>query len=267
MPGVVATVLREEWPLITSGATVALFVTFGKEWFTHLGSPVWFAVLLGWLFGAILISAFAVVRHADGLAEQLGEPRGTLVLTLSMSGMEMLMIAAVMYAGPAESSLARDTMLAIVMIVLNGLVGACLALGALRYHEQSYNLYGANAFLAVIIPMAVPGLVLPSFTARRPVRPSLPCRPRSSSSCPSGYTWSSWGSRLCVIVTTSSRLRRTMRHRRARMRCIRCRTMVRSCWRTRYRSFCWPSRLPCPSITRRTCSGHPRHSEACWWRC
>jgi hypothetical protein len=56
--------------------------------------------------------------------------------------------ATVMYAGRGESSLARDTMLAIVMLVLNGLVGACLLLGGLRYHEQTYNIYCANAFLA-----------------------------------------------------------------------------------------------------------------------
>jgi Ca2+:H+ antiporter len=59
-----------------------------------------------------------------------------------------MMITGVMYAGSGESSLARDTMLAIVMLVLNGLVGACLLLGGLRYHEQTYNIYGANAFLA-----------------------------------------------------------------------------------------------------------------------
>ena len=66
------------------------------------------------------------------------------------------------------SSLARDTMLAIVMIVLNGLMGASLLLGGLRYHEQTYNLYGANAFLAVILPLSVLGLVLPSFTVSSP---------------------------------------------------------------------------------------------------
>lgn len=141
---------------------------FGGGWLVDLSDPVWFAVMLGWLFGAILASAFAVVRHAEGLAVLLGEPFGTLVLTLSMSGMEMMMIAAVMYTGHGESSLARDTMLAIVMIVLNGLVGACLLLGGLRYHEQTYNLYGANAFLSVIVPLAVLGLVLPSFTVSSP---------------------------------------------------------------------------------------------------
>ena len=167
-PRAVFHTLRREWPLSASVATAALFFVFGKRWLADLSSSVWFAFMLAWLFGAIMVSAFAVVRHAEGLAEQLGEPIGTLVLTLSMSGMEMMMIAAVMYAGHGESSLARDTMLAIVMIVLNGLVGVSLLLGGLRYHEQTYNLYGANAFLAVILPLSVLGLVLPSFTVSSP---------------------------------------------------------------------------------------------------
>lgn len=159
---------RTEWPLPVSIATTVLFLVFGKGWLADLSRAVWFTLMLGWLFGAILVAAFAVVRHAEGLAVRLGEPLGTLVLTLSMSGMEMMMIAAVMYTGQGESSLARDTMLAIVMIVLNGLVGASLLLGGLRYHEQTYNLYGANAFLAVILPLAVLGLVLPRFTVSSP---------------------------------------------------------------------------------------------------
>lgn len=156
--------MRREWPLLVSVATTALFLVFGKSWLADLSGTAWFACMLGWLFGAVLVSAFAVVRHAEGLAERLGEPYGTLVLTLSMSGMEMMMITAVMYAGQGESALGRDTMMAIVMIVLNGLVGICLLVGGIKYHEQTYNLYGANAFLAVIIPLAVLGLVLPNYT-------------------------------------------------------------------------------------------------------
>jgi Ca2+:H+ antiporter len=159
---------RNEWPLLMSVGTTLLFLSFGKAWLADLSSVAWFSFLLGWLFGAILISAFAVVRHAEEIAVQLGEPFGTLILTLSMSGMEMLMIAAVMYTGQGESSLGRDTMLAIVMVVLNGLVGISLLFGGLRYHEQTYNLYGANAFLGVILPLSVLGLVLPTFTISTP---------------------------------------------------------------------------------------------------
>lgn len=161
-------VVKEGWALGVSLSTTALFFANSDKWFADLSSPVWFAFLFAWLFAAILISAFAVVRHADSMAVLLGEPLGTLVLTLSMSGMEMMMITAVMYAGTGESSLARDTMFAVVMVVLNGLVGACLLLGGLRYLEQTYNLYGASSFLSVLLPLAVLGLILPNFTVSSP---------------------------------------------------------------------------------------------------
>jgi Ca2+:H+ antiporter len=164
----IKSIVRREWPLPLGIATTALFLCFGKEWLGDLSNPAWFGLMLGWLFGAISISAFAVVRHAEALAERVREPFGTLVLTLSMSGMEMLMIASVMYFGGGGSSLGRDTMLAILMVVLNGLVGVSLLVGGLRYHEQTYNLYGANAFLSLIVPLSVLGLVMPSFTVSSP---------------------------------------------------------------------------------------------------
>jgi Ca2+:H+ antiporter len=73
-----------------------------------------------------------------------------------------------MYTGKGHSALARDAMMAVVMIALNGMVGLCLVLGGLRYREQSYNLQGANSFLAVILPLAVLGLVQPNFTVSTP---------------------------------------------------------------------------------------------------
>ncbi len=161
-------VLRREWPLLMSFATVALFFRFGRDWLADLRDPAWFAFMLAWLFTVILFSAFAVVRHAESLAVKLGEPRGTLVLTLAVTGMEVMMIAAIMYTGHGNDSLARDNMFAVVMIVLNGMVGLSLLLGGLRYHEQTYNLHGANAFLAVIVPLVVLGLVLPNFTVSSP---------------------------------------------------------------------------------------------------
>jgi Ca2+:H+ antiporter len=160
--------LRREWPLPIGIASTVVFLVFGKAWLDDLARLGWFAFVLAWLFIAIMVCAFAVVRHAEALAERLGEPYGTLVLTVSMSGMEMMMIAAVMLTGHGSAALARDTMLAIVMIVLNGLVGASLLVGGLRYHEQTYNLYSANSFLAVILPLSVLGLVLPGVTTATP---------------------------------------------------------------------------------------------------
>lgn len=160
--------MRREWPLLVSLATTGLFFAFGERWFAGLANGAWFSFLLGWLFGTILLAAFAVVRHAETLAARLGEPLGTLMLTLAVTGMEVMMISAVMYAGQGNAAFARDAMFAVVMIVLNGMVGLALVLGGLRHHEQSYNLQGANSFLAVIVPLAVLCMVLPNFTTATP---------------------------------------------------------------------------------------------------
>jgi Ca2+:H+ antiporter len=156
--------LRREWLLAVAFATTALFLLFGKGWLADLSNPLWFALMLVWLFAVIMGSAFAVVHQAESLAVRLGEPLGTLVLTLSVIGIEVMMISAVMLTGDGKPTLARDTMFGIVMIVLNGMVGLALLLGGLRHHEQEYNLQGANAFLSLIVPLTVLGLVLPNFT-------------------------------------------------------------------------------------------------------
>jgi Ca2+:H+ antiporter len=120
----------------------------------------------------ILIAAIAIVRHADVLAHRLGEPGGTLLLTLAVTGLEVAMVTFVMATGKPKPMLARDTMFAVVMLVLNGLMGLSLLLGGLRHREQPYNLQGANAFLVMILPLTVLGLILPNFT-RDTVGPTL----------------------------------------------------------------------------------------------
>ncbi len=157
--------ITREWPLIPVYGTTALFFAFDRALLGSLDSLPWTALMLAWLFAIMLAAAFAVVRHSDCLAEIFGEPYGTLILTLAITGIEVLMISAVMLTGPVMSTLARDTMFAVVMIVFNGMAGLSLLVGGLRYHEQTYNLQGASSFLAVILPLAVLGLVLPNFTS------------------------------------------------------------------------------------------------------
>jgi Ca2+:H+ antiporter len=157
--------LTREWPLLPVYATTVVFFVFDTALLGGLGNPLWVAFVLAWLFGVMAAAAFAVVRHSDCLAEIFGEPYGTLILTLAITVIEVMMIAAVMLAGPQESTLARDTMFAVIMIVFNGMAGLSLLVGGLRYHEQTYNLQGASSFLAVIVPLAVLGLVLPNFTS------------------------------------------------------------------------------------------------------
>ncbi|STQ11305.1 calcium/proton antiporter [Enterobacter cloacae] len=71
----------------------------------------------------ILTSAFSVVRHADVLAHRLGEPYGSLILSLSVVILEVSLISALMATGDAAPTLMRDTLYSIIMIVTGGLVG------------------------------------------------------------------------------------------------------------------------------------------------
>ena len=134
----------------------------------YLDSPVALIALLTVLCAVILAAAVAIVRHADVLAHRLGEPAGTLLLTLAVTGLEVAMVGFVMSTGEEKPTLARDTMFAVVMLVLNGFMGLALLVGGLRHREQTYNLQSANAFLVMILPLTVLGLVLPNFTKTTP---------------------------------------------------------------------------------------------------
>ena len=160
--------LAGEWMLAVSIATCIAFALRGEVLFARLSDPTFFVIIFAWLFGVILASALAVVRHADRVAESLGEPYGTLVLTLAVTGIEVMSISAVMLHGENNPTLVRDTLFSIVMIILGGVIGSALLLGGFRHREQHYNLQGANAYLGVIIPLAVLTLTLANFTTSTP---------------------------------------------------------------------------------------------------
>jgi Ca2+:H+ antiporter len=155
--------LRREWLLILSYATTVIFLIKGNDWLGHNPGIVTGSEIFLWLFVVMLLSSFSVVRHADHLAEQLREPYGTLILTLAVTSIEVMMISALMLNGD-NPYLARDTMFAVVMIVLGGLLGLALLTGGLRFGEQQVNLKGVNSFLGLILPLSVLSLVMPNFT-------------------------------------------------------------------------------------------------------
>ncbi|MFQ5935510.1 MAG: calcium:proton antiporter [Acidiferrobacterales bacterium] len=163
-----ASILQAELPLWIGILVTVLFMLFGNAWLADLSNPIWYSFLFVWLFVVILWLAFAVVRHAESLAVKLGEPYGTLILTVSVISIEVIMISAVMLTGADNPTLARDTLLSVFMIVLNGMLGITLLVGGLRHHEQSYNLQGASAYLGVIIPLAGLGLILPRYMTSAP---------------------------------------------------------------------------------------------------
>lgn len=120
------------------------------------------AVVLGTLLGAAILAA---VYHAEVLAHYLGEPFGTLVLALAVTVIETSLIVSIMLSEGAQAqALARDTLIAAIMITINGIVGVCLLTGGRIHHEQSYTQYGVSVGLAMLATLSVLTLVLPNFT-------------------------------------------------------------------------------------------------------
>ncbi|CAA0121851.1 Sodium-potassium/proton antiporter ChaA [BD1-7 clade bacterium] len=140
------------------------FCLFGSSLLSDLNNAALTVPAFIILFSVMLWCSFGVVRHADCLAIRLGEPYGTLILTLAVISIEVIMISAVMLTGADNPTLGRDMMFSVLMIVLNGLVGVSLLVGGMKHYEQDYNLQGVNTFLAVLIPLAVLGLILPNYT-------------------------------------------------------------------------------------------------------
>lgn len=158
---------RAEWFLAVSLLTSVAFLAYGRWLQQGLDRMPWLILMFAWLFVTILGSALNVVRHADHLAERLGEPYGTLILTLAVTSIEVLSISEVMLHGANNPTLARDTLFAVTMIILNGMIGLSLLIGGWQRLEQHFNLQGANAYLGVIIPLGILALVLPNFTVSR----------------------------------------------------------------------------------------------------
>jgi Ca2+:H+ antiporter len=114
---------------------------------------------------ALVGAVVAAVHHAELIAHRVGEPFGTLVLALAVTAIESSLIVSVMLAGgESKAALARDTMYATVMIIANGVVGACVLLGALRHREQAFRIEGAGPALAALATLATLVLVMPAYT-------------------------------------------------------------------------------------------------------
>ena len=141
-------------------AATALGLTFTPS----IAGLVFAVGLLIILFGTV----FAAVHHAEVIAERIGEPYGTLLLTLAVTIIEVALIATIMLGDKAVPTLARDTVFAVVMIVCNGLVGVCILAGGLKFREQDFQISGANIYLSVLIVLATITLILPNYTLTTP---------------------------------------------------------------------------------------------------
>ena len=142
----------------------AVVTALGYVFSPSLAGLIFAVLLLVVLFGTV----FAAVHHAEVIAERIGEPYGTLLLTLAVTVIEVALIATIMLGDTPVPTLARDTVFAVVMIVCNGLVGLCIFIGGLRYREQDFQVSGANLYLSVLFVFATITLIMPNYTLMTP---------------------------------------------------------------------------------------------------
>lgn len=130
-----------------------------------LAPPVSSPLLVGALVvivGVILYAATGVVRQAEHLAHRLGDPYGSLVLTLSIVVIEVVLISAVMLGPGEHATIARDSVMAVAMIILNLVIGLCLLVGGLKHGDMAHNRTGTSNYLALLVVLSALTFVLPA---------------------------------------------------------------------------------------------------------
>ena len=131
---------------------------------------------LALLSGVVLVLSKSVANQADRVAELIGQPYGTLVLTAAVMTIELALVASTMLTGESNPTLARDSMFSVVMIALTGVTGLCNVLAAVRRgtldgtgqvdtsQMAAPNLLGALTYWDLISTMSVLALVIPNFS-------------------------------------------------------------------------------------------------------
>ncbi|MCA3693016.1 ionic transporter y4hA [Aquidulcibacter sp.] len=149
-----------KWTLLAPVAGWALFAAY-----MTIASPYVLVALGLSLFACVL----AAVHHAEVIAHKVGEPFGTFLFAVAVTIIEVGLIVSIKLAGgEGTEGLARDTVMAAIMIILNGVIGLCLLLGGLRHGEQAYMQTGVSAALATLAALSIITLVLPNYVTTIP---------------------------------------------------------------------------------------------------
>ena len=116
----------------------------------ELSTPVLY-IVLAMIIGVIIVSSGGVVAQAEHLAHRLGDPYGTLVLTLSIVLIEVILISAVMLGPGEHPTIARDSVMAASMIVLTLVIGLALMVGGMRHESMQVNRTGISTYFSMLV--------------------------------------------------------------------------------------------------------------------
>ncbi len=114
------------------------------------------------LICVIILASTRVAHHAEVLAHKVGDPYGTMILTLSAVAVEVLILA-IMMRTTTSPTLVRDTIYSAVMLDINGILGLAALLGGLRHGEQPYNDDSSRTYSVMILTAMGISMMVPEF--------------------------------------------------------------------------------------------------------
>ncbi len=143
-------------------AYIAPVIAMGFYMLAPVGSSIFFNLVS---IGVLIVGVLLAVHHAEVIAHKVGEPYGTIILALAVTVLEASIIVSLMLTGGVGAeTYARDTLFAAVMIILNGILGISMLVGALKFKEQIFETKSVTIALVSLVSILVLALVLPNFT-------------------------------------------------------------------------------------------------------
>lgn len=135
-------------------------------WTLYFFIPIGTDLIVNLIAGSFLVgSVMAAVHHAEVVAHRVGEPYGTIILAIAVTLLEASIIVSLMLAGGKGSeSYAKNTLFSAVMLILNGILGISMLIGALKHKEQTFQTKSVTIALVALVSILVFTLVLPNFT-------------------------------------------------------------------------------------------------------
>nr|CAD6410582.1 calcium:proton antiporter [Rhizobium sp. Q54] len=156
-------ILKQE-KLLPIAAVAAVLAYFSEHSLMEGGKTVSLLAAAA-LIAVIILASTRVAHHAEVLARKVGDPYGTMILTLSAVAVEVLILA-IMMRTSTSPTLVRDTIYAAVMLDINGILGLAALLGGLRHGEQAYNDDSSRTYSVMILTAMGISMVVPEFVPR-----------------------------------------------------------------------------------------------------
>ncbi len=154
-------ILRNEIFMVV-GVLVAVGAIFFEHNLAHSGQMVALVATATIVLGMILVST-RIAHHAEVLAAKVGDPYGSMILTIAAVAVEVVILAIIMQSGESQPTLVRDTIYSAVMIDINGMIGLAALLGGLRHGEQPYNDDSGRTYATMILTAMGISMIVPEF--------------------------------------------------------------------------------------------------------